>query len=345
MHEAVSNLRRIFPAALVPRGHVPRPRAARAALHRVRDEALPRRRAWASWTRPPTPSWCAARRCSCAGARDELARELSARMAARRRGERFEDAARLRDQLAAVERTVERQQIVTERAQRARRLRRWRAAAARSRCRCCTCARGAWSAPRATRSTGVALDDGELIELVPRPVLRARPDAADPARGADAGRRSRTTARSRRCSASARSGASRCARRSAAPARELRRDGAHERGARRSRGGSRRARASRRRSPSCSERLGLCARCRAGSSATTSRRCTARSAVGSRVVFEDGQPGQAATTAATGSARRAPGDDYACLREVMRAPAGARRAASRCRTCCWSTAARASSRW
>jgi len=50
------------------------------------------------------------------GRSDELRQELTARMEAAAREERFEDAARLRDRLAAVERTVERQRIVTERA-------------------------------------------------------------------------------------------------------------------------------------------------------------------------------------------------------------------------------------
>jgi excinuclease ABC subunit C len=49
------------------------------------------------------------------GRSDELTRELEARMAAAAEAMRFEEAARLRDQLAAVERTVERQQIVAER--------------------------------------------------------------------------------------------------------------------------------------------------------------------------------------------------------------------------------------
>jgi excinuclease ABC subunit C len=50
------------------------------------------------------------------GRSDELVAELSARMARAAESQRFEDAARIRDQLAAVERTVERQQIVAERA-------------------------------------------------------------------------------------------------------------------------------------------------------------------------------------------------------------------------------------
>ena len=60
MHEAVSNLRADLPAALLPRGGVPRLRAARAALHRVRDEALPRARAAGSIdARGLRASWCA----------------------------------------------------------------------------------------------------------------------------------------------------------------------------------------------------------------------------------------------------------------------------------------------
>ena len=50
------------------------------------------------------------------GRSDELVDELTRRMEQASRDERFEDAARLRDQLVAVERTVERQQIVAERA-------------------------------------------------------------------------------------------------------------------------------------------------------------------------------------------------------------------------------------
>lgn len=50
------------------------------------------------------------------GRSDELADDLRARMAEAAAAERFEDAARLRDRLAAVERTVERQQIVAPRA-------------------------------------------------------------------------------------------------------------------------------------------------------------------------------------------------------------------------------------
>jgi excinuclease ABC subunit C len=49
------------------------------------------------------------------GRSDDLAAELRGRMQAAATEERFEEAARLRDRLAAVERTVERQQIVGER--------------------------------------------------------------------------------------------------------------------------------------------------------------------------------------------------------------------------------------
>jgi excinuclease ABC subunit C len=49
------------------------------------------------------------------GRSDELAREIEGRMQGAAEAMRFEEAARLRDQLAAVERTVERQQIVAER--------------------------------------------------------------------------------------------------------------------------------------------------------------------------------------------------------------------------------------
>jgi excinuclease ABC subunit C len=49
------------------------------------------------------------------GRSDELSRELEARMQAASEQMRFEEAARLRDQVTAVERTVERQQIVGER--------------------------------------------------------------------------------------------------------------------------------------------------------------------------------------------------------------------------------------
>jgi excinuclease ABC subunit C len=50
------------------------------------------------------------------GRSDELLRELTAAMEAAARDERFEEAARLRDRVTAVERTVQRQQIVGERA-------------------------------------------------------------------------------------------------------------------------------------------------------------------------------------------------------------------------------------
>jgi excinuclease ABC subunit C len=50
------------------------------------------------------------------GQSDELLRELRARMEGAARAERFEEAARLRDRIAAVQQTVARQQIVTERA-------------------------------------------------------------------------------------------------------------------------------------------------------------------------------------------------------------------------------------
>jgi len=50
------------------------------------------------------------------GRSEELADDLRARMAEAAAAERFEEAAKLRDRLAAVERTVERQQIVTPRA-------------------------------------------------------------------------------------------------------------------------------------------------------------------------------------------------------------------------------------
>jgi excinuclease ABC subunit C len=49
------------------------------------------------------------------GRSSELVDELRARMARAAAEERFEDAARLRDRIAAVERTVERQQVVSER--------------------------------------------------------------------------------------------------------------------------------------------------------------------------------------------------------------------------------------
>jgi excinuclease ABC subunit C len=49
------------------------------------------------------------------GRTSELSQELHARMEAAAASERFEEAARLRDRIAAVERTIERQKIVTER--------------------------------------------------------------------------------------------------------------------------------------------------------------------------------------------------------------------------------------
>jgi excinuclease ABC subunit C len=49
------------------------------------------------------------------GRSDELLRDLQARMAAAAAAERFEEAARLRDRIAAVEKTLARQQIVSER--------------------------------------------------------------------------------------------------------------------------------------------------------------------------------------------------------------------------------------
>ncbi len=50
------------------------------------------------------------------GRADELVRDLTARMRETADAERFEEAARLRDRITAVEKTVERQQIVTQRA-------------------------------------------------------------------------------------------------------------------------------------------------------------------------------------------------------------------------------------
>ncbi len=50
------------------------------------------------------------------GRSEQLVRELTTRMERAAREERFEDAARLRDRLGAIEKTMERQQIVTERA-------------------------------------------------------------------------------------------------------------------------------------------------------------------------------------------------------------------------------------
>ena len=45
MYESLSNLRKLFPLRSCTEGAVQGPRAARPAVHRVRDEALPRRRA------------------------------------------------------------------------------------------------------------------------------------------------------------------------------------------------------------------------------------------------------------------------------------------------------------
>jgi excinuclease ABC subunit C len=98
-------------AALVQRGHVQGLRAARAAVHRVRDEALPRAVLRADRhrrvRRPGVGHGDVPAR-----ALDELVNALRERMKGAAEAEQFEEAARLRDRIGAVERTVERQQIV-----------------------------------------------------------------------------------------------------------------------------------------------------------------------------------------------------------------------------------------
>jgi excinuclease ABC subunit C len=96
MHEALSNLRRIFPLRSCIEYEMKRCLGPCCALvdgatyaELVRGTALFLR-----------------------GRSDELAGELRERMRAAAEAERFEEAARLRDRLEAVERTVERQQIV-----------------------------------------------------------------------------------------------------------------------------------------------------------------------------------------------------------------------------------------
>jgi excinuclease ABC subunit C len=114
LHEAISNLRRIFPLRSCSEGTFKdyarrgRPcieyemqRCLAPCCGRV-DEA-----AYAELVRGTA--------LFLRGRSDELVDELSARMEQAAREERFEEAARLRDRLAAVARTVERQQIVTER--------------------------------------------------------------------------------------------------------------------------------------------------------------------------------------------------------------------------------------
>ncbi len=115
MRDAVSNLRRIFPlrscsdAVLRDYARRGRPciefemkRCAAPCCERIEPEAYAELvHGTALFLR---------------GRSDELRRELEARMGAAAREERFEDAARLRDQLGAIDKTVERQQIVAERA-------------------------------------------------------------------------------------------------------------------------------------------------------------------------------------------------------------------------------------
>lgn len=115
MREAISNLRRIFPlrscSDAVFRDYARRGRpciehemhrCAAPCVGRIGEEAY--------------GELVQGTRLFLRGRSDELAARLRARMAAAATEERFEDAARLRDRLCAVERTVERQQIVTPRA-------------------------------------------------------------------------------------------------------------------------------------------------------------------------------------------------------------------------------------
>ncbi len=114
-------------------------------------------------------------------------------MEAAAREERFEDAARLRDRIGAVERTIERQQIVGDPMVGPRRL---RPGAGRRRGRAAGAPRARGTRDgrrRATRFSEVRLDDGDIDGLLPRPVLRERCRAPGPRRGAlrcgDRGRR------------------------------------------------------------------------------------------------------------------------------------------------------------
>ena len=215
--------------------------------------------------------------------------------------ERFEEAARLRDRIEAVERTVERQQIVGQRrADRdvfglARRggdvevqvlhVRDGRVVGAQRFAR----------RRRARRRRGAL--------LVPRPVLRVR-RAADPGRGpharADRGRR-----RARELALRARGSRGRGARAAARRAARARRDRADATPSSRSGGASRRSESVASALAELHERLGLA---RAAAPDRVLRRLdAARHARGREPRGVRGRPAAArATTAATGSARRRP---------------------------------------
>jgi excinuclease ABC subunit C len=115
MREAVSNLRRIFPLrSCSDAGFRDYQRRGRPCLEfEMKRCAAPcvGRIDAASYAELVTGTTLFLR-----GRSDELADRLREGMAEAAREERFEEAARLRDRLAAVERTVERQQIVTPKA-------------------------------------------------------------------------------------------------------------------------------------------------------------------------------------------------------------------------------------
>ncbi|HVN39917.1 MAG TPA: excinuclease ABC subunit UvrC [Myxococcota bacterium] len=114
MHEAVSRLRRIFPLRSCREGvFKDHARRGRPCIE------FEMKRCLAPCVGLVTPEAYAELARGTAlflrGRSDELTRELERRMQGASEAMRFEEAARLRDQLTAVERTVERQQIVTER--------------------------------------------------------------------------------------------------------------------------------------------------------------------------------------------------------------------------------------
>jgi excinuclease ABC subunit C len=114
LHEAVSRLRRIFPLRSCREGTFKdHARRGRPCIEFEMKRCLA-----PCVGRVDAESYAALVRGTALflrGRSDELARELRGRMDAAAEAMRFEEAARLRDQLGAVERTVERQQIVAER--------------------------------------------------------------------------------------------------------------------------------------------------------------------------------------------------------------------------------------
>ena len=114
MHEALSNLRRVFPLRSCREGTF----ADYARRGRPCIEYEMKRCLGPCCGRVDEESYAelvAGTALFLRGRSDELVEDLRARMQAAAEAERFEEAARLRDRLDAVERTVERQQIVGER--------------------------------------------------------------------------------------------------------------------------------------------------------------------------------------------------------------------------------------